>query len=510
MPVRRVGAVAAGFIAASLFLRALSIVWPFTVDDSFITFRYAKNLALGFGPTFNAGQPPIEGYTSVGWLLVMAVPHAIGADPVVFAKLTGIACTIACAWVVAQWSRDLATHSNGDETYAVALAPLSLAALGATAVHAVSGMETAMATLLFTAFLYLTYRIAVEWSARTLIVVALLGLAVPLVRPELLVSVGVTLGCLALAERSHARRIIVTSVLIIAVPFASYELWRMGYYGHLLPLPYYVKVADQSFAGLSNTRAFVRFVAWNFGAPIALGVWTIRRAVVPSIAGVVILIAIFVQPAPVMAYEWRYVFPAVPLLIVIASAGMASVPNRLRSIGMPRGASHLVAVGVGTALILLLSRHSGQRLREWRGYGIALMSAHGRLGVELARSPVRGVLAIGDAGAVPYFSGWQTIDTFGLNDVTIATTHRHDADEVLNRHVDVLILISSAEDQFEPQLPWETDLFRRAGAYGLHRVATRQFAPNYYLWVLAHNATAAGRAAETALTGGRTPPIPHD
>src|SRR5438128_1280326 len=51
-------AVAAGLASLALFAYLAQRVWPFTVDDSFITLRYARNLAAGYGPTFNPGEPP--------------------------------------------------------------------------------------------------------------------------------------------------------------------------------------------------------------------------------------------------------------------------------------------------------------------------------------------------------------------------------------------------------------------------------------------------------------------
>jgi len=87
----RLGALLIVVVASAVFGSMVWTVWPFTTDDSFITFRYAQNLAAGHGPTFNAGGPPIEGYTSVLWMLVMAVPHWVGWDAVLFSKVVGIA-----------------------------------------------------------------------------------------------------------------------------------------------------------------------------------------------------------------------------------------------------------------------------------------------------------------------------------------------------------------------------------------------------------------------------------
>ncbi|MCS7179004.1 MAG: hypothetical protein RML46_08655 [Anaerolineae bacterium] len=41
----------------------LSLYWPYTVDDAYIIFRYARNWARGLGLVYNPGVY-VDGYTS--------------------------------------------------------------------------------------------------------------------------------------------------------------------------------------------------------------------------------------------------------------------------------------------------------------------------------------------------------------------------------------------------------------------------------------------------------------
>jgi hypothetical protein len=90
-------------IAALLFIGSAAAAWPFTVDDSFITFRYAANLSAGYGPVYNPGAAPAEGYTAFLWVLVMTLPHLPGIDAVVFSKIVGILAIIGCGAVTYQY-----------------------------------------------------------------------------------------------------------------------------------------------------------------------------------------------------------------------------------------------------------------------------------------------------------------------------------------------------------------------------------------------------------------------
>ena len=51
--------------------------WGQVFDDAFISYRYAQNLAMGHGITWNPGYPPTEGYTN--FLLVLILAPAIWA-----------------------------------------------------------------------------------------------------------------------------------------------------------------------------------------------------------------------------------------------------------------------------------------------------------------------------------------------------------------------------------------------------------------------------------------------
>src|SRR5262249_22655589 len=65
----------------------------FTIDDAYISFRYARNLAHGLGLVYNAGER-IEGYTNFLWTLILSGGVKVGVDPVVLAKVLGAFCAL--------------------------------------------------------------------------------------------------------------------------------------------------------------------------------------------------------------------------------------------------------------------------------------------------------------------------------------------------------------------------------------------------------------------------------
>ena len=47
------------------------------VDDAMISMRYARNLAQGQGLVWNVGESPIQGFTNLGWTLILALFHLV-------------------------------------------------------------------------------------------------------------------------------------------------------------------------------------------------------------------------------------------------------------------------------------------------------------------------------------------------------------------------------------------------------------------------------------------------
>lgn len=65
-------------LAAAAVLFAVQVSqFFFLSDDSYITFRYVRHVAQGFGPVWNPGER-VEGYSSPLWLVLTALSLKLG------------------------------------------------------------------------------------------------------------------------------------------------------------------------------------------------------------------------------------------------------------------------------------------------------------------------------------------------------------------------------------------------------------------------------------------------
>jgi hypothetical protein len=111
---RRTGQYAAVALVASTIVLVLHgvVYFHYTPDDSYISFRYAHNLAEGRGLVWNPGEH-VEGYTNFLWVMLLAGFDLVGLDLVTSSRWAGIAFAVAAAALAFQLTTQLLPGANG-------------------------------------------------------------------------------------------------------------------------------------------------------------------------------------------------------------------------------------------------------------------------------------------------------------------------------------------------------------------------------------------------------------
>ena len=251
----RVLAVAALLSCAGLFT-FLSTRYDVVQDDAYISLVYARNLASGDGLVFNPGER-VEGYTNFAWVLLLAVPHALGLNAVAAAR--GFGMLAAAGLLLYTWRLSTRLSSRPSDPAHLA-APCLLAANGALAFWTLSGMETAAFALLVAAG-------AARYLQRERVdtgVGVLFGVAA-LTRPEGWMFFALTMGhqIIRVLRDPDQRRLSLPRLWIAPAWFAGivlpHLLFRWLYYGQPLPNTFYAKTGvslTHLTHGLRYTRDF--------------------------------------------------------------------------------------------------------------------------------------------------------------------------------------------------------------------------------------------------------------
>ncbi len=226
-------------------------------DDAFISFRYARNFAEGHGLVFNLGER-VEGYTNFLWTLMIGVLHRVTPFE---APALGLALALLAfglnLLVVARLGRHLAEGGASrsgapGKTWHLPLAVPLLAVHGVYTSYGTTGLETGAASLLVNlGALFLVAR----RDARGVALGGVMLILATLMRPDhgLFYAVGGVVVLLdraptLYAARRHGRQALWRSggaiLAAYVAPFAGYALyllWKLAYYGDILPNTYYAK-----------------------------------------------------------------------------------------------------------------------------------------------------------------------------------------------------------------------------------------------------------------------------
>jgi len=197
-------------------------------DDAFISFRYVRNFLDGHGLVFNIGER-VEGYTNFFWIMLLAFLAKIGLPLIETARWGGVLAAIGTLGVAMYAARRWYPQRGW---IWMAAAPFLLAANGALAYWAGSGLETALFTLLAAAG-------AVTYLSRPAFSLLFIALAT-LTRPEgvLLTFLFGVIGILLKQKSWKATLTFWGGLALLLLPFTVFKWF---YYGSLLPNPFYAK-----------------------------------------------------------------------------------------------------------------------------------------------------------------------------------------------------------------------------------------------------------------------------
>lgn len=200
----------------------------FTVDDSYITFRYAKNLVEHGVWNWNLVDARVEAYTSILYAILAIIPETLGMNTPLFFKFIGLGSIIYLA-------TRLYKIINDKIVCIVALAFLLFNPF--VFIHAYSCLETPIfIVLLFELAILLSMSENRDFKYEKIIFVIFLLL--PMTRPEGALFSIIGFLILTCQEKGVRAKGFFIAILLIA---AGYFIWRCQYFGHIFPNPFYIK-----------------------------------------------------------------------------------------------------------------------------------------------------------------------------------------------------------------------------------------------------------------------------
>lgn len=376
------------------FLVVLGVLWSlvfiqFTVDDSYITFRYAKNL-IDYGVwNWEVNSPFVEAYTNFFFAILAVIPEFLGLSAPLFFKFFG-------AVLIVYISLRLKSLMNSRATYAMALTAFLTAPY--LFVHAFSGLETLFfITLIFDLVVLVTSNSISVNRERFLFAILLL---LPLTRPE-----GALFSLVGFSLYFYKNKGIKEKAFLIFLVMAGagYFLWRYSYFGYFLPNTFYIKSTNPI-----DYKDVIHYMISHYHYFVAslIAFILVRDKNFRILITMVVILNIFLYGASDLQMNYGERFPFQTFTPVLLAAFF------------------LLNQRSAFLLLIPLIFITGQQVTDIKTlsalatYYPRAIESHAKLGLALsAYKNERLTLMVGDAGMIPYYSEWESYDSIGLANV---------------------------------------------------------------------------------------------
>lgn len=402
----------------------------FMQDDAFISLQYARNLVEGNGLVWQPGDKT-EGYTNFLWVLIVSLPFRLSIDPIAFMHFVGIALFLFSLFFLYMICLSLT-----NDTTAAWMATFLTGTNYSFSAYATGGLETQMQTCLLLFCILLTMEASKRacpepWRLFGIGVLASFGI---LTRMDSAILFGPAIFFILRAtlreETSIKSKVlnIASCCAPILLIVGAWLIWKIDYYGAILPNTFYAKVGASTsiIRGIGYLLEFLSSY-WLLFLPLLFiflrhrfsegprQLWVINVTVMSWLAYICYVGGDFM--------EFRFLVPIIPLIFCLLAW-------LLSPFSIDRTIKYFVC-----SLVVIGSIHHRLNFEFWDDLKIEPISmldehvsdpkAHAswvdigkKLSKSFAGTDVR--IAVTPVGAIPFFSRLPAVDMLGLNDPYVA------------------------------------------------------------------------------------------
>ena len=440
-------------IAPNLILLLFQLLfWNFTIDDAFISFRYAKNFFLNQEIVFNIGEPPVEGYSNFLWVLWMALSFVINIEIIFFSKISGlIFCHLS---VLMLYKLAFQISKSKDLSYKIILFYVLTPNI---ALWSIGGLETSLFSFLL---LVSTYLFILDISVRKKNIIKLSSFSfalLSLTRHEGAVVFALTFVFFAYLQLKSKEIKVFRQVILLfsyggtfLITYAPYFLWRIVYYNNIFPHTFLAKQTGfDLLLFFERLMFYLPLIIFLLPTSIMVVLYFIKHShyrIKKEVNQYIILIILLLSIIVIFLTSWmpgfRFAVPIIPLIYLLLPRPfnflLTTYRNKFQSNYLSKNFKFI------TIIIICISNFS-QIFTFYpfvNLYGAGITDCNIVLGKWInENSSGNASLAVWDAGAIPYYSNIRTIDIFprSLQDLHLYN-NPEDSDYILNQNITFLIL----------------------------------------------------------------------
>lgn len=388
------------------------------IEDAAMLMRYSQHFAEGYGIVWNIGAAPVDGATDFLFMIAIGVLVKTGLSLEFATRFLGFAAHFLTIGIVF-----LSLRRTFDTPRLVAFAT-GLFLLAGPGFFYVVGY---FGTTVFALFACVSWWLALDIiqsgeNQKKAVLFAFASLVTGLIRPEGVLLTGLMLWVILFIKGWKNTRItFLTYTAVFLVLGGAYFLWRWNYFGYPLPNPFYKKGGGViHYGSMIATYAHTFFLnIWLLPAFIAgILFQETRRKTIGFLALILGFATFFILLANNTNVLGRFQYVTLPLAAMVCWPLTQGLRNWLKipewttaNLQQSFFYSLLVIMFFGSTAKLEHSVYNVHYYYDGKYYVALMLSKYKDSGYRLATS---------EAGLLPLYSQWISLDTWGLNDQWIA------------------------------------------------------------------------------------------
>lgn len=390
-------------------------------EDAYIAYRYVHQFIDGNGLVFNIGER-VEGYSDFLWIIIISATSKLGIEIPIAGRLLGLFFSI----LTVLFSYYLGKLLNkGSENSGLITAYL-VSVFGIFACYGLSGLEVPLFSFFILSILYCCVK--QKWLLSGLIT----SLAIMTHPDGILIAIGVAVFILlSKAVVSFKLKAMAFSLLGFLILFLPWTIWRIEYYGYLLPnamaakkgLPFALELKHGKNYLFSFFRMYWPISLLLFGAALVFfrSLFMKKSKISPELGFLSIILILNILFVLFVGGDWmpqwRFISPFAPVIILLIVYFIPdNVKNNTGSI-----ISNVIILTIsfiGLLIFTISFKFNGiPRVRIWTNStnGLKFIGKwfHNTL-------PPKTCIAVFCNGALSYYDELPTIDMLGLTDEHIS------------------------------------------------------------------------------------------
>ncbi len=238
-------------IGAAIIISMYCFRWnyQFFHDDAFITLRYAQNFINGNGITWNYGEY-VEGYTNFFYLLLISLLGLLDVNLILAARIVSFIAYLLI--IIATIFYFLVFRKSGRTEPSLAVIPIIFIITAfPLMIWVLGGLEGPLLALFCTLGIWIFFE-SIE-DPRRAKYISISGVCFALAcmtRLDAALFAGISIIFLLISKRDDRMKTLLFFILPLLIILTPYMVWKINYYGNILPNTFYVRVV-----GVTNFKA---------------------------------------------------------------------------------------------------------------------------------------------------------------------------------------------------------------------------------------------------------------